>query len=344
MNILVTATHVPFIQGGAEQHMQGLVRALRQHGHRVELLRIPFQFNPASAIENAMTFTQNLDMTRPNGIEIDQVISLQFPSYGLSHPNHRIWLMHQHRAVYDLYDPKNAPEDLKQLKSHIQAFDQRSFANAKKRFANSKNVAQRLYTHNQTQAEPLYHPPPMADHFFCEQDQGYIYCPSRLETLKRQSLLIQAVARSKSSRLKVLISGTGGQQAQLEQLIEQHQLGDQIRLLGHVSDAQKLTLYANATAVFFAPFDEDYGYVTLEAMLSAKPIITCNDAGGVLEFVQHGINGWVTDPTPEAIAEVLTTITPGSDSVRQLGRNALQAYSAKNITWTNVVKKLTEER
>ena len=40
-----------------------------------------------------------------------------------------------------------------------------------------------------------------------------------------------------------------------------------------------------ALGVIFPPLDEDYGYVTLEAMLAAKPVITCTDSGGPLEFV-----------------------------------------------------------
>ena len=30
----------------------------------------------------------------------------------------------------------------------------------------------------------------------------------------------------------------------------------------------------------FAPFDEDYGYVTLEAFEARKPVVTASDSGG----------------------------------------------------------------
>jgi len=62
-------------------------------------------------------------------------------------------------------------------------------------------------------------------------------------------------------------------------------------------------LYSNALAVFFAPIDEDYGFITLEAMQSGNLVITCNDSGGPLEFITDGRNGFVLEPNPEVIAE-----------------------------------------
>ena len=51
------------------------------------------------------------------------------------------------------------------------------------------------------------------------------------------------------------------------------------------------------SAIVFAPFDEDYGYVTLESFLAHKPVITTPDAGGPLEFVRDDDNGLICEPT-----------------------------------------------
>jgi glycosyltransferase involved in cell wall biosynthesis len=59
-------------------------------------------------------------------------------------------------------------------------------------------------------------------------------------------------------------------------------------LHGPITERQLIDLYAGALAVVFPPFDEDYGYVTLEAFLARKPVITTTDAGGPLEFVEDG--------------------------------------------------------
>lgn len=108
MKVVLTANLVPFMLGGADHMIQGLDRALRRAGHDVALLRFPFKFSPAMAIESLMSFCESLDATEFNGLCPDQVISLQFPGYGVQHPDHRIWLMHQHRRAYDLYDDAQA--------------------------------------------------------------------------------------------------------------------------------------------------------------------------------------------------------------------------------------------
>ena len=48
--------------------------------------------------------------------------------------------------------------------------------------------------------------------------------------------------------------------------------------------------------MLYPPYDEDFGYVTLEAFLSRKPVITATDSGGPNEFVVDGVNGFVRAP------------------------------------------------
>src|SRR6187455_2875782 len=108
MRILVTASHAPFLHGGGERHVDNLCAALRACGHDIALLRLPFKFSPESDIERLMAFCDGYDLSAPNGCAVDRVISLQFPGYGMRHPRHVVWLMHQHRAVYELYDEREA--------------------------------------------------------------------------------------------------------------------------------------------------------------------------------------------------------------------------------------------
>ena len=159
------------------------------------------------------------------------------------------------------------------------ALDTATFAAASRRFAISRNVAQRAERFNGAAFMPLYPPPTAPESYYCAESQPFIFAPSRLETLKRQDLLIKAMAHVKSP-VVALIAGDGGQRPTYERLIHTLGLQDKVRLLGAVDDATLRAGYANATAIFFGPRDEDYGYVTLEAMLSAKPVLTCNDSGG----------------------------------------------------------------
>lgn len=341
MKILVTANLVPFARGGAEYHIAGVVSALQHAGHDVELLRLPFRFSPEADIVRAMEHATSLDLIQPNGVSIDQVISLQFPGYGVEHPDHRVWVMHQHRAVYELFDAAGGTSALAELRERVTTFDNSALGRANAVFANSRRVAERLRQFNGITATPLYHPPTHAETFYCNTALPYVFFPSRLETLKRQHLVIEAARRMRSS-LKIVLAGDGGQREALAALIERHNLGDRVALIGHVSEAEKRAFYARALAVAFPPFDEDYGYVTLEAMLSSKPVVTCTDSGGPLEFVRHEDTGWVELPDADALAARLDWIAAHPLNAADAGGRGREAFSDLNISWSGVVDVLTQ--
>ncbi len=219
----------------------------------------------------------------------------------MRHPQHVVWLMHQHRAVYELFDPSEATPELRDLREKIVAYDTRALSGITRIFANSRRVAERLRQHNGLEATPLYHPPPDAEHLCGGDAWDYVFFPSRLESLKRQDLLIEA-ARHVATDTKILIGGEGPQRSRYERLIEKHALGDRVRLIGAFSETERIALYAHALAVVFPAFDEDLGYVPLEAMYAAKPVVTCQDSGGPLEFVVAGETGEIVDPSPGALA------------------------------------------
>lgn len=339
MKILLTANRVPFIRGGADYHVDGLERALREHGHEVEVLRFLFTFSPEADILRAMDYCAMLDISRPNGVEVDVAISLQFPGYGVQHPNHRVWIMHQHRAVYDLYDAQAATPELAGLREAVQRYDIAVLSRARALYANSRRVAERLRQFNHLDAEPLYHPPHQAERYYAAESWGYVFYPSRLEGLKRQDLLIEA-ARLLRTPAVILLAGEGGQRQRYQALIEQHGLQHRVRLLGEVTEEEKRALYAHALAVAFPAFDEDYGYVTHEAMLAAKPVITCSDAGGPLEFVRHGENGLICAPSPEAIAQAIDELWSHPARARDMGHAGQQGWHGLGINWQNVAQRL----
>ena len=95
--------------------------------------------------------------------------------------------------------------------------------------------------------------------------------------------------------IPLLIAGTGEDEPELRRLAGND---PRIRFLGFVSDGRVAGLYANALAVLFVPKDEDFGYITIEAMLSHKPVIVCKDSGEPAALVKHGASGFVVDPDP----------------------------------------------
>jgi hypothetical protein len=100
----------------------------------------------------------------------------------------------------------------------------------------------------------------------------------RLETVKRVDLAIRAMQHV-SPGLSLVIAGTGTHAAALRTLADSLGIASRVKFLGEVSSDDLINLYAGALAVVFPPFDEDYGYVTLEAFLAHKPVVTTTDAG-----------------------------------------------------------------
>lgn len=343
MRVCIATVNSPGIEGGAEAHARNLAAAFREAGHLVQTLEMPFHYSPTDAVADSMQKWQAIDFTRYRGGQIDHMVCLKFPAYALQHPSKVVWLLHQHRPVYDLWETPfglsaaNAGDVA--LRDSIVAFDQRYLADVPV-FANSRRVSERLRQFNGIQSRPLYHPPSDAERLHCFPAESYIFFPSRFETLKRQELLIRAIKHCHMP-VTAVFSGTGGQFDRIAALVAELDAGDRVRLLGSVTRSELIELYANALGVFFGPLDEDYGYVTLEAMLSSKPVITCTDSGGPLEFVIDGETGFVVPPEPEAIAAAIDRLASNPKRAGELGRNGRDRYRALGISWPAVVEALS---
>jgi glycosyltransferase involved in cell wall biosynthesis len=340
MNILVCNAQVPFIRGGAEMLAEALVAALRARGHRTDLVAVPYKWYPLDEIFKSALAWRLLDLSESNGTRVDRIIATKFPSYAAQHSHKVIWLVHQFRQAYDWYgtplsDLSRQPE-ARRAREEIVALDTSALGEAQARYAISKNVAGRLKKFNGLDATPLYPPPRLAGKFRVGDYGDYILYLGRLDRAKRVDLLIRALARVKGGR--AIIAGTGAEMTPLQKLAQDCGVSDRVEFTGYVDDARAIELYANARAVFYAPVDEDYGFATVEALMSARPVITTEDAGGVLEFVEHEADGLVTSPKPEAVASAISRVWTNTAQCREWGR-AGQAR-VRGITWENVVEKL----
>jgi glycosyltransferase involved in cell wall biosynthesis len=335
LRILIPSIQTPFIKGGADLMVGGLKRTLLSYGHEVDTICFPFKFSSKQYIFDLMEFIkkQNLD-----DFGADLVISLQFPVYYLNHENRLLWLMHQHRAVYELFDNQ---KDMLSLRDTIIKYDNIEFKKFNKIFAISKNVSKRLKSFNNIGSKPLYHPPADEDKFYCDDSFDYIFFPSRLERLKRQDLLIEAMQYTKTP-IKAIIAGVGGERENYQHLINGLDLNHKVKLIGEITQKEKFAFFANSLAIIYPPFDEDYGYITLEAMLSSKAVITSVDSGGVLEFVEDNSTGFIINPNPKELAEKIDWLYFNKARVKEMGERGKELYLSKNISWQNVVSNLLE--
>ncbi|MCC5636207.1 glycosyltransferase family 4 protein [Nostoc sp. CHAB 5844] len=346
MRIVVARTCTPFVFGGAEIHAEELVYALQAAGHLVDTISIPFtDYSPEKLLDNILA-CRLLEVTRPGKKDIERLIPLSFPAYLIPHPNKVIWLIHQYRAAYDLWDTPlgnlhHASNSL-QIRAAVYRADQNAFLESRQIYTNSRNVSRRLSVFNHLDCPYLYHPPRNAAQFYCDLPRDYIFFPSRITQMKRQELIIQALSWTKQP-IKVLFAGAADVDdyiKTLEILAEKLQVSDRAIFLGRISESEKIQYYAQSKGVVYPPVDEDYGYVTLEAMLSAKPIITCTDSGEPLEFVRSGETGWVVEPTPQAMADAMDQLWVNTHQAAQMGQQAREKYKSLNIDWSNIVEKL----
>lgn len=342
MNIIICTSQVPFVRGGAELLVEGLRDALRRHGHRVDVVALPYRWQPHQALYDSMLAWRLIDLNEVDGRPVDLVIATKFPSYLVQHRRKVVWLVHQHRQAYDWYgtafsDFVNTPAD-RELRDALMAADQTALSEAHACYAISQNVARRLWQFNRIKATPLY-PPSHYDGRFTVGTYGdYIFSDARLDAAKRLDLLIAAMALVQAPG-KLVLASTGPARPQLEALVQRLGLHDRVHFCGYVSDEELLAYYANARAVYYAPFDEDYGFTTIQAMAAARPVVTTHDAGGTLEFVRHGVNGIIVDAQPRAIATALDQLLSDAAYAASLGRQG--PASVAHIAWDEVVQALT---
>jgi glycosyltransferase involved in cell wall biosynthesis len=159
----------------------------------------------------------------------------------------------------------------------------------------------------------------------------------RLESIKRPDLAVRAMLHT-DRPVRLVIVGDGSHRKSTEALAAQLGVADRVQFAGSVGEQGLIDLYKGALAVVYTPFDEDYGYVTLESFLAHKPVVSTTDSGGPLEFVKDGVNGVIVEPSPEAIASAVNTLAADRARAARLGDAGYER--ARLVTWDGVVEKL----
>jgi glycosyltransferase involved in cell wall biosynthesis len=339
MRIAVCAPQVPFERGGAEIFADDLVGELRSRGHETDLVTIPYKWYPGERVLSQAFLWRLLDLSESDGRPIELVIATKFPSYAVRHPNKVVWLLHQFRQAYELDRTElgqfgeSAEEGA--TRRAVQRLDRVALGEARKVFATSRNVADRLQRSTGIAAEVMPHPPQELP-YRTESYDDFVLSVGRLDRAKRHELLLDALAAD--STLNCVIVGDGPDRERLEDVARKHGLDGRARFTGRVDEEELAGLYARCLAVYYAPVDEDFGMVPYEAFRAAKPVVTTTDAGGPLEVVDDRRNGRVVEPDPRSIAAALRELLADETTARSLGA-AGQAQAA-TVSWDNAIAKL----
>ena len=341
LRVLVLEAQTPFVHGGAEILSRQLVSALREQGHEADIVSIPFRDLPHGTLMSHAAAWRLVDLTRALDRPVDRVIATKFPTYFAAHPHKVTWLVHQHRAAYELCgtaysDFTHTAEDVG-LRKRLVELDTAMLKECRGLFSIAATVSARLQKYNGLEAVPLHHPPKLAARLTAGPYGDYVLAVTRLEPIKRVDLALEAFQHV-DTPMRLVVAGDGSARGGLERQIDQLGLRGRVILRGRVTDEELIDLYAGARAVLFAPYDEDYGYVTLEAFLARKPIVTARDSGGTLEFVTDGVNGLVAEPTAAAMAEAINRLAADPRLAARLGDAGYER--ARAVTWSGVVERL----
>jgi glycosyltransferase involved in cell wall biosynthesis len=184
----------------------------------------------------------------------------------------------------------------------------------------------------------VLYPPPPERAYRTESYDPFVLSVSRLHPLKRIDLLVKAMAKVKSKELRAVVAGTGEEEESLKRLASELGVAQRIDFVGRIGEGELVSYYARCRGVFFAPFMEDYGFVTMEAFRSKKPVLTCMDSGGPAEIVSVGRSGYVLLPEPFQIAQQLDVWAENRDLAVRMGENG--EADVRPVQWVACVEKL----
>lgn len=344
MKVLLLNTLAPHIWGGAEELAVNLYRRLNEiRGVKAELMRLPFQWNPEERLLEELLIAKSWRITG-----VDRVIALKFPVYLVEHKSKVLWVLHQFRQAYDLWDAGYSniqdTERGRFIRDRIRQADNECFPACQAVYCNAPTTQDRMRRYNNFPCTVL--PPPLNDPelFTIGEYQGYIFAGGRVSTAKRQHLLIEAMQHVPAPG-QLIIAGppeSAEYAAKLEADVERLGLKGRVILDLKLHSRERIGAYASkALACAYLPFDEDsMGYVTLEAFQAAKAVLTAIDTGGVLEVVTDGVTGVVCKPEPESLGAGMTSLFADRKATIAMGQAAHDYLVSRYFNWPYVIERL----
>lgn len=304
--------------------------------------------------------------------DTDVLLSTQPPSFAASHRAHVSLFFHHARMFYDLSDAYVAAgyvdgERHRRASEIIREVDRPALARVDRFLVSSQEVADRLKSFGAGNLTAPFFPPPIVAGTAGNDGSPLpgtptALCVSRHEFPKRAELFIQAIHLT--TGIEGASVGTGGRESfaraldaafasgrldarsataeevwlnRADLLLESRAEG-RVRFRGHVTDAELVEWYRNATCVVAPAFREDYGLTALEAMTFGKPVIVCKDGGGLVELVDDGVTGFVVEPDAAAVADAITRLCHDPDLCAHMG--AVARERMRPYTWDAAVEQV----
>ena len=342
MRIILCSTDALFVEGGARQIVEWLQEELASRGHEVERIYLP-EIDTPELILRQMAAFRMINFERA-----DRVICFRPQSHLICHDHKILWFIHHVRAFYDQWDteyrPLPADERHTAIRDAVRRADSVAIAEAAAVFTNSQVVSDRLLEFNGAASEVLYPPMREPSRFTSTGMNDEIVYIARVLRPKRQHLLVEALEFTMTPvRVRLCGESSGPEYPEyIEEIAARLGVGDRVTFDHRwISESEKELRLAECLAVAYVAENEDsYGYSTLEAAHASKPVLTLEDSGGVLEFVEDGVNGRVVAADPRAIAGALDEFYTNRVRTAEMGTAARSRVDDLNISWEHVIDRL----
>jgi glycosyltransferase involved in cell wall biosynthesis len=93
-------------------------------------------------------------------------------------------------------------------------------------------------------------------------------------------------------------------------------------------------------AAYIPLLEDSYGFPSLEAHAAERSVITTSDAGGTSELIVDGVNGFISEPTPVALAAAMDRLYEDRALAAAMGRAGKARVDELGITWDHVIARL----
>ena len=293
--------------------------------------------------------------------DVDVVLSTQPPSQAVTGPPQVALFYHHFRAHYDLADlwveAGLTDEDTHELCTRsVRRIDEKVvYSNVDLFVAGSDTIARRLERYNPgssvvVERAPLHREAPSVK----TTRRDHVLCVSRHEFPKRTELFVAAMKLVPDQVGEMV--GSGGRlgwvmdqdeewSSSPSQLLEleprsiwlrAHEwkpppvphASSNVRFRGRISDIELERLYAGAICLVAPAYDEDYGLTALEAMAHGKPVVVCDDGGGLVETVETFDAGLVVPPDHKQIAAAIRLLSEDPELSYELGQRGREASAS----------------
>jgi glycosyltransferase involved in cell wall biosynthesis len=343
VRVVIVSSVMPFVDGGGTLIVDWLDGALREHGHEVDVIRLPFRLN-TPGMPARMASMRLFDIAEHG----DRTIAIRYPAHVLRHPQKVVWFIHHHRPLFDLWGTRyqDIADDAegRTVREMLRHADNVALGEARRLYTNSQVVGDRLRRFNDMESEVLYPPVSHPERFRTDGYGDFIFYASRVNEHKRQSLAVEALTHT-TTPVRLVLAGQFDDPhygPTLEKLAREAGVIDRLTILGRwISEEEKIALLADCLAAAYLPYDEDsYGFPSLEAHHARKAVITTTDGGGTLELVSDGINGFVAKPDPVALAACFDQLWEDRNAAQRMGEAGERRVHELGIDWHRTVERL----